>query len=480
MFALGGDDLADRFERRASRRAARFATYQRIAERDRRRALARHRLRHLPRGLPGYQSGATNDFWNHAHNTYLENAFELGIPAAAALVGAIGWLAWVCARSLRSRRRNALYPCLGVAATVLVGLHALLDFSLEIPAVAVTYAAILGVAFGRARGTPAHRPAQRGGAGLAARAARWRRRSRGGRGRHPGARAAAARGRADRAAGRASSQCAARGRRCAAAGRARPRDRGRPRGGGLGRCRRELARVARAELALADAPGHAAATRAAAGWSGRTRPSGRRSRAAPANPVGLGAARLCRAARRGAPAEINGALTLSVLTGPSFGGVMPLRSTASRRSPGAARPPTRALFEPQFVKTMQFAPQPFVEAIRRTRGRRRSSGRSSRTEPRARAGVRPPAADPRAAVSGNSRATVAFLQRSMTKIVVKTPRVKNLSERVYCAVTFDPHSDVSERPDVARRSESGSSWPGRVAGPRRCAMGEAPQGGSAS
>jgi hypothetical protein len=74
---------------------------------------------------------------------------------ATALVGAIAWLAFGCAQSLRRRRSNALYPCLGVAATTLVGLHALLDFSIEIPAVAVTYAAILGVACARARGAPA-------------------------------------------------------------------------------------------------------------------------------------------------------------------------------------------------------------------------------------------------------------------------------------------------------------------------------------
>ncbi|HEU4735612.1 MAG TPA: hypothetical protein VFS48_01115, partial [Solirubrobacterales bacterium] len=53
--------------------------------------------------------------------------------------------------SLRRRRSNALYPCLGIAATTLVGLHALLDFSLEIPAIAVTYAAILGACSGRLR-----------------------------------------------------------------------------------------------------------------------------------------------------------------------------------------------------------------------------------------------------------------------------------------------------------------------------------------
>ena len=46
----------------------------------------------------------------------------------------------------RRRRRNALYPCMGVAASVLVGLHATVDFTMQVPAVAATYALIMGAA----------------------------------------------------------------------------------------------------------------------------------------------------------------------------------------------------------------------------------------------------------------------------------------------------------------------------------------------
>ena len=84
--------------------------------------------------------------WTKAHNTYLENALELGIPAAAALTGAIGGLSVLCFLGIRRRRRNAMYPVTGLAATALVGAHSLVDFSLQIPAVAVTYAMIMGAA----------------------------------------------------------------------------------------------------------------------------------------------------------------------------------------------------------------------------------------------------------------------------------------------------------------------------------------------
>lgn len=86
-----------------------------------------------------------------AHNTYLENALELGIPAAASLTGAVAWLAFACLRGTLRRRRDAAFPCLAVAATALVGSHALVDFSLQIPAVAALYFLILGAGCGQAR-----------------------------------------------------------------------------------------------------------------------------------------------------------------------------------------------------------------------------------------------------------------------------------------------------------------------------------------
>ena len=85
--------------------------------------------------------------WEKAHNTWLENAMELGLPAALALDAALFWLALIALKGVAERRRGRAFPALGVAATLLVGLHALVDFSLQIPAVAVLYAFIMGVAF---------------------------------------------------------------------------------------------------------------------------------------------------------------------------------------------------------------------------------------------------------------------------------------------------------------------------------------------
>ena len=92
-----------------------------------------------------YRDERIQGYNDKAHNTYLENIFELGLPAALLLFTSIGWLALICFNGIRTRGRDWVYPSLGFAATVLVGVHALVDFSLQIPAVAITYACILGV-----------------------------------------------------------------------------------------------------------------------------------------------------------------------------------------------------------------------------------------------------------------------------------------------------------------------------------------------
>ena len=79
-----------------------------------------------------------------AHNTYLELALEAGIPAALAMVAAIFAIAALCLVALL-RRRAVRFALAGLGASIMVAIHALVDFSLQMPAVAVTYAAVLGV-----------------------------------------------------------------------------------------------------------------------------------------------------------------------------------------------------------------------------------------------------------------------------------------------------------------------------------------------
>lgn len=95
-------------------------------------------LLYRPEELPGN--------YTMAHNSYLENMLELGIPAAFLLFSSVIGMAVLSIMGIATRRRNVIFPAVGVSVTVLIGLHSLLDFSMQIPAIAVTYFAIMGLA----------------------------------------------------------------------------------------------------------------------------------------------------------------------------------------------------------------------------------------------------------------------------------------------------------------------------------------------
>lgn len=83
-------------------------------------------------------------FWDKAHNTYLEMFVGLGLAGGAALLGSILLLVRQCLNGVARRRRNELASAVAVAAAVLVGVHALVDFSVQLQAIAITFAALMG------------------------------------------------------------------------------------------------------------------------------------------------------------------------------------------------------------------------------------------------------------------------------------------------------------------------------------------------
>jgi O-antigen ligase len=93
---------------------------------------------------PMYQGATFDGAMDFAHNDYLENALDLGLPGTIFLFAILAILVATCLLGVVKRRRDALFACAAVSASLLVGLHALVDFSMQIPAVAVTYMAILG------------------------------------------------------------------------------------------------------------------------------------------------------------------------------------------------------------------------------------------------------------------------------------------------------------------------------------------------
>lgn len=114
----------------------------------------------LGHGLGSFQAvfQTSNDerfslLYDLAHNTYIEHMLEIGIPATLVLYGAVAILFGLCLRGIFQRRRDRVYAVAAVGATLLVGLHALVDFSIQMPAIAMFYSAILAIGCAQARPT---------------------------------------------------------------------------------------------------------------------------------------------------------------------------------------------------------------------------------------------------------------------------------------------------------------------------------------
>lgn len=96
--------------------------------------------------------------WDKAHNDYLELFLGLGVPAALIFLLALFLLFASVLRGYFRRRRNSIYCSVAIAASVVVALHSLVDFSLQIQAVGMAFSMLLGLgaAQSRSSGSAAH------------------------------------------------------------------------------------------------------------------------------------------------------------------------------------------------------------------------------------------------------------------------------------------------------------------------------------
>src|ERR1700743_3953185 len=82
--------------------------------------------------------------FNHAQSDILESLIDLVIPVGLMLWAAVGMVCHSLWHGIVHRRQNGLYPTLALAVTIMALGHALVDFDLQIPGVAMTWTALLG------------------------------------------------------------------------------------------------------------------------------------------------------------------------------------------------------------------------------------------------------------------------------------------------------------------------------------------------
>jgi O-antigen ligase len=149
---MAGDALARRMGSVATAFDDRLAVYSIVAEAIRSNPWTGFGLGAFEDLFPLYRDARAGygGVWNAAHNTYLELMASVGIPAALAFLGSIAIVAGRCAAGAIIRQKHATPALVATATTAQLGLHSLFDFPLQIHAIALFYAAILGAGLAQA------------------------------------------------------------------------------------------------------------------------------------------------------------------------------------------------------------------------------------------------------------------------------------------------------------------------------------------
>ncbi|WP_137154511.1 O-antigen ligase family protein [Rhizobium sp. FKL33] len=95
--------------------------------------------------FPAYKDAACGLYgtWERAHNFYLDGVIALGLPFLVATLITVVCLIWIFARGISARRKLRWAPVLGLSILILQMLHNIVDFSIQIPAVAAVFAGAL-------------------------------------------------------------------------------------------------------------------------------------------------------------------------------------------------------------------------------------------------------------------------------------------------------------------------------------------------
>jgi len=147
VFELSGARLMGRLLNQGLEADSRFETYARTLE-------AVRDYLYLGSGLGTFQDVFTayrlelspgRQVWDKAHNDYLELLLGLGLPAAILVLLSFAGVFFIATKGFFARHRDTHYAAIAAAACVLIGLHSLVDFSLQIQANALAFALLLGL-----------------------------------------------------------------------------------------------------------------------------------------------------------------------------------------------------------------------------------------------------------------------------------------------------------------------------------------------
>ena len=149
LFNLSGSVLDGRMDK-AFDVDQRFVVYPVILDAIQEKPITGYGLGTFDRNFQMLRTPDITTYFDRAHNDYLELAFTAGLPATFLLLALIFLIVRRLSLAFSSRTTSEHYSILGLTTTLQLGLHSMVDFSLQMPAISLTYLAILGSCFGSA------------------------------------------------------------------------------------------------------------------------------------------------------------------------------------------------------------------------------------------------------------------------------------------------------------------------------------------
>lgn len=148
---LYGSGVAERALTTEASLDYRMALYRQVVDMILERPLLGHGAGAFAQTFPAFHTPALDMSvtWDHAHSTYLALWSGLGIVAGTIPIVLVAAICAVIARRSLSRGGASVEGAAALGATVTVALHSVVDFSLEIQAVALFYTALLAIGAAR-------------------------------------------------------------------------------------------------------------------------------------------------------------------------------------------------------------------------------------------------------------------------------------------------------------------------------------------
>jgi O-antigen ligase len=148
-FAISGAGLEERFGYLDSSQRVRMHLYEQVLTAASQAPATGYGYGTFEPGFRPFKdlrlSGST---WSLAHNSYLEFYFGTGLYGVIILVGVFFCVFFALAKRVFLHAKDISYLIIGVSSMMIVGLHSLTDFSIQMPAVGILFLYSIGLSSG--------------------------------------------------------------------------------------------------------------------------------------------------------------------------------------------------------------------------------------------------------------------------------------------------------------------------------------------